>query len=204
MGTFYQSARSPTQKNRQPFFEQFAFAQRHLPFMVVGAVTGAASWLLLAADVHSQILHLIVIVMTVAMVDALRRSESAAKVLRHYPTVLKNISAFKSHLDKHRQVIIRNRVLSKFYIAVVFIYGAARRISFCAKRGCADFLAPAGAAKTGKIRSRHPQSKFIPTIPTLRIALRTNHFSAGLKFSAYPHVNRWVTDDYSRMLWQRV
>ena len=61
-----------------------------LPFVVVGAVAWAASWLLLPPDVQAQICYAIVGLVAVHVIHTLVRSKWSPKALRHYEPMLEN------------------------------------------------------------------------------------------------------------------
>lgn len=112
---------------------KFAYSQfRHLPLVIVGAVTWGAAGFVLAANVEAKVPDIVVISAPAAVVDQLMTLKSATEVFRHDPTVLENVATFTTHQIKHSEIVIGDSVLAECDVA---------RFVKCATRGVA------GAAK---------------------------------------------------------
>lgn len=83
---------------------------RHLPLVVVGAVTRAASRLLLAAHVQAKVLRSVIRLVAVHMVDAFFGRKRPAEMCRHDKSVFHDRLTTMLHFPKHREQAVRNRV----------------------------------------------------------------------------------------------
>lgn len=82
----------------------------HLPLVVVGAVTGATSRLLLAANVQAKILYAVVGFVAVHMIDALFGCKRSTEMCSHDKAMLHDRLTTMLHFSKHREQAVRNRV----------------------------------------------------------------------------------------------
>lgn len=86
-------------------FEAANLAKCHLPFVVIGAVSVATTFLILSSHVNAKVVYGVVSFVPVTMIDALPSFERPAKMLCHVPAMFKNKRcACRCHGSEHRQV----------------------------------------------------------------------------------------------------
>lgn len=96
-----------------PLFKFLNPFQGHLPFVIVGAVAWAATGLLFASNVKSQIFNPVVCFHAIHVVNTFSRGERSAQVLRHDKAMFENASSACLHGAKQWQVLWRDEGRSK-------------------------------------------------------------------------------------------
>ncbi len=154
--------------------------QRHLPLMVVRAVTWARSGLLFAAHVKTQVFNCVVLLVAVHMVYALSGSQGAAEVFSHDPTMLENASppestrVYSSHFIEHGEFVVPHRVLTKNDITAGG-NGSAGRIASHSKGSGLWQCSPAWPTGTSKVWGTGQTFKVSSGNPAPLFAVRTSN-----------------------------
>lgn len=156
-----------------------------LPFMVVGAVSGAASGLLLSTQVNTQILYFVVGLIAIAMINTFIRFKRASQMHRHDEAMSHNRLAASLHLAVDGQKFHRHIARQEFRIP--HIRGSARskaQADAPFMGAVFDFLDCARAAQTEKVRPLHFFSYFRSRSNAFSFTFRAAHCNknSGISF----------------------
>lgn len=93
------------------------FCQRHLPFVVVSAVSVCASGMIFSANVNAKVVDAVVGLVAVHVVDTLGSEQGASKVLGHNPAMLQNTrGGGAGHGAEHGHVRSSDHAGAQFYV----------------------------------------------------------------------------------------